>query len=445
VRLQCGRSKILQQSIKPFKNFTMANLPFFQQFSQAGIESSASKAMKFHSFAKEWQVAINAVWALKFFTAAISIYAGANYLSNLVIGALGNFYVGWLSAITLLFLLESINATSLFKGFKFLLRRRPIVAFSALLIAMASFSLSFYVSVNGIEQMQTAKADDTGSIKKAEKKNAEQIELDYDAQINEQAKAIERIEKNPQGWQGGKRTTLTRSQLTEISEIRNNIGKLRNNKAAAVKSSQADYKAKIEANQSKAKGEGEKYYRVVAILMFVQLFANFGLTFFYAKVYTEVERQNAENEDIEQFARGLFSNMYEDVKSRYANLQHTFSRKAGDIFADVASAPISHPLTPDSENLNLPPVNTPVNTSNPQPVGFQNRNLQQTNSQCATQNQTPESTAKTANYYLTHRPQLCEAIMQQSQGEIFTTNRKLAERYGCSEATVRNCRRAIIE
>ena len=48
-----------------------------------------------------------------------------------------------------------------------------------------------------------------------------------------------------------------------------------------------------------------------------------------------------------------------------------------------------------------------------------------------------------SGYYQSIRPALCDELIMQAKGEISTTNRALAAKHGCSEATVRNVRRTI--
>lgn len=409
------------------------------------IERTAVKKMQFHAFAKEWRSAITTVWVLKLFTACVSVYAGVGYLANIASGAIGQVYAGWVAAVVMLFLLESLNATALFKGFKFMFRGRHIIAAIALIVALCSFTTSFFVSVNGIEEMQTAKADGSQAIVQASEGRADEVKGYYNGLIAEQQTAIARIEANPLGWSGGRRENLTKGQLAKIETIQAEISNLRDDLKKELSNLSKDTKNSVAVEKRAANANGEKYYKLVAALMLVQLFSNFALTFFYAKIFSEKEADKEANEDIEVFAKGLFANMYDDIKSRYANLQYSFSRKASAIFSDIAESPVSAPLTDSAQNSSAPPANAPLTPQNKahQPantIGFR-RNSQQPTAQTVAHAAQDDN----ANYYYAHRPELCEALVQQAQGERFTTNRKLASEFGCSEATVRNCRRSILK
>lgn len=411
---------------------------------QSIIERTATKQMQFHAFAKEWRSAISAVWLLKFFTAIISIYAGIGYLANIADGAVGNVYAGWVVAIVMLFLLESLNATALFKGFKFLLRGRRIISGIALIVALFSFSASFTVSVNGIMDMQTAKADNSTEIAAKSDSAVINIKQTYKDLILEKKADIARIQANPQGWHEGKRTTLTNRQLNSISVLSTDIDDLRARERKDTDLLAEKLNAAVAAEKQAATGTGEQYYKLVSIIMLVQLFANFALTFFYAKIYAETEATKANTEDLEIFAKGLFSSMYEDVKYRYASLQSSFSRKASELFTDIAEQPILAPVSAQtdlSSETVLKAQNTPVNAPLTPPKQGNSIGFKTTAQQSVPQ---PVAHDETANYYYTHRPELCEAIRQQLDGHIYTTNRKLATAHACSEATVRNCRRAIV-
>jgi hypothetical protein len=429
------------------------------------IEREAVTAMRFHSFAREWKAAIVAAWVLKFFTGLVSIYAGAGYLAGLLVGAVGNVYAGWLAAMVLLFLLETINATALFKGFKFVFRKRIGAALAALFVALFSFSVSFYVSVEGIAAMQSAKVDKAESITGEFSDGLKTQLSDVEAQILMETKAAETIERNPQGWQGGKREVLTTAQLAELSQIRAKIADLRASKQNLRVEATNATKVAVSENKAVAQSEGAKYYRIVSILMFIQLFANFALTFFYSRIFLEHESTQAQRDDLEHFAQGLFAQMFTDIKERYATLQGQFASASRNVFSDVAQRgigslqPVSGVLTPSAQTATNTPVNTPANTPLTPPntqrtggIGFGAQRTQgqpiaqaQPTTQPTTQQATQAETTEGATYYKKMRPELCQAIEQQAANEVQTTNRELARVHGCSEATVRNCRRAILE
>ena len=254
--------------------------------------------------------------------------------------------------------------------------------------------------------------------------------------------AISKIEKNPQGWQNGARSALTAQQTREISTLTNQIVFLRESYRKKEGILKLEKNGQIKEAKKTANNAGAKYYNVVALLMIVQLFANFALSFFYSRIFFEKEQTKADREDLEIFAQGLFANMFDDIKNRYANMPNHFAQQSAQIFDLQAAKSFAHPLTGVSSFDQNTPVNTPLTPpKNTSGIGFKSKQSDVTNQGVNTP-VTDENQG--ATYYRTHRPALCDALERQAKGEIYATNRTLAEKYDCSEATVRNCRRAII-
>ncbi len=416
---------------------------------QSLFENKAVNAMTLHAFAKEWNAAILAAWVLKFLTAAVAVYAGGYHLAELLSGVIPQIWAAFFVAMILLVLIETINATALFKGFKFIFRKRIFVALSALLVALFSFSVSFYISTEGIKSLQTEKADNTGLIESKSDSTLQAAKNETALQVSELKEAIQKIEQNPQGWQGGKRAALTSSQAAEISSLTKQIVLLRAKQAESETAFKTEKNGQIKEAKKTANESGAKYYNVVALLMIVQLFANFALAFFYSRIFFEKEQNKADREDLESFAAGLFANMFDDIKNRYANMQNHFANQSAQIFDLQAAKSFAHPLTGVNASHQTPPVNAPLTPSKQGGgIGFSASRTQSDNApvnQNVQSDNTPQNNQKEANYYFTHRPQLCDAIQKQARGESYTSNRVLAETFDCSEATVRNCRRAIID
>ncbi|MFN8255454.1 MAG: hypothetical protein U0W24_07180 [Bacteroidales bacterium] len=283
------------------------------------IEKRAFKTYRAHEFVKEYGFFISLVLLVKLATSLFSAYAGFYYVNNLFLEVLNNVNQALFFSVLSLVLIEFLTNISLSKFYKTSLRGNIKSAIGFMLLSFIFFGLSFYISTLGLAQRQSTKNDNSAII--IDKFNLQLSELKKEAETAkiEIKQAIETIKSNPEGWRSGKRDVLQPDQLKQINdyyakieiinkELRNDIEKLNDKKLNDLK-----------ANSGNITNIEKKFYRVVTLIMLVQLAVNGLIMFFYSKIYQEKYKEDLAKETVREFASDIGETTDKLIKHNISN------------------------------------------------------------------------------------------------------------------------------
>jgi len=258
-----------------------------------------------HSFLKEWRVFILIVLVVKLAAMLFSIFAGYFYFNNLFISLLNSpFWAKVFAGINLL-LIEVLTAIAISKFFKFVIRGTFRTAIPVLFIVIALFSISFISSTNGLALRQSTKVDNIESIENQYNYKAEVVKAEYHDHINIIKARIKDEQSNPQGWTGGKRTSLLKDQLLRIDSYYADLKSRSNELKTQLSSLENEYQMEKQANNGKMQNESDKFYDIVAIVMILIFLVNGLLMFFYSRIFDEREAQLSKIEIITEIGEEM--------------------------------------------------------------------------------------------------------------------------------------------
>jgi len=242
-----------------------------------------------HRYSKEWKTAIIGALVLDIIATVLSVYSGYFYLSILLIQMLESKAAAQISTIAILIILELLVHFLLAKFFKFALKFVATVAIPTLLFLGFLYSISFYMSTQGLSINESSKVDKTELINENKNVEIENIKKQSENEIQYFKSEIETIKANPQGWTNGKRNILTAAQLTTIKEYNKSINEIkqlaRNDIKSLEKQAQIDKKSNLQEVTSTA----NNYYAFISILMLVELIASGFLMFSWSQIQSENE------------------------------------------------------------------------------------------------------------------------------------------------------------
>jgi len=242
-----------------------------------------------HRYSKEWKTAIIGALILDIIATVLSVYSGYFYLSILLIQMLESKAAAQISTIAILIILELLVHFLLAKFFKFALKFVATVAIPTLLFLGFLYSISFYMSTQGLSINESSKVDKTELINENKNVEIENIKKQSENEIQYFKSEIETIKANPQGWTNGKRNILTAAQLTTIKEYNKSINEIkqlaRNDIKSLEKQAQIDKKSNLQEVTSTA----NNYYAFISILMLVELIASGFLMFSWSQIQSENE------------------------------------------------------------------------------------------------------------------------------------------------------------
>ncbi len=275
-----------------------------------------------HSFVQEWRTAIFVILLLKLTTIAVSLYAGYHYLTYIIYPLVNNTLAANTISIITLLLIETLTAISLTKFFKFLLRKHLLTTISVFLFSMLIYSVSFYISTQGLSMRQSSQADKSATITDNYKTKITNTENLYTQQISDLKTEIKTIKQNPAGWTNGKRTVLTNTQLKQIENYNNKILHHYNTLNNKLEELKTEYNKKLKENNTNTTNTARKYYYIVVIIMSIQFICNGLLMFFYSRITHENNNTQILKEDLKTLKNKLYTNMYELLKSETLKMQN---------------------------------------------------------------------------------------------------------------------------
>ena len=264
------------------------------------IKSFAVRSWQKYSFKKEWASVIVLLLILKLATSAVSVFSGWFYLDNFFYSFTDSEIASRIFAGVALTLIEGLCALFLAKFFKFALRLEFLTAALPLICAALVFAVSFIVSTNGIA-LYANKAEDLS--KEINDKYNLQV-ADAKKQCNEECELltrhIETEKANPQGWSGGKRTCLSQWQAEEIAKTFDIINGNKRALSATLQDIEKQRNLELAENNRATIDTADKYYKIVAFIMLVQVVCSGGLWFFWCKIAGQDAPENDKREAIEE-------------------------------------------------------------------------------------------------------------------------------------------------
>ncbi len=301
------------------------------------IEKRASNTYRVHEFVKEYGVFIALVLLVKLATSLFSAYAGYYYVKRTFIEVLANYTWTIVFSVVSLVLIELLTNLSLSKFYKTSLRGNIKAAIGFVLLSFVFFGLSFYLSTNGLALSQATKTDNSQFI--VEKYNLQLSELESQAESEKhQAKeAIELIKANPSGWRNRKRDVLLPEQLAAINGYYAQIEKIRERLRADKSHLQESRLQELKSNTGTIAVEKEKYFKIVAGVMIIQLFVNGLIMFFYSRIYNEKHKDQLAKETVQEFATDISDTtdklIKHNISSAYMNYLSalSFQLKENDV------------------------------------------------------------------------------------------------------------------
>lgn len=312
------------------------------------LSNFAVKNWKKQMFRDEWLAVILLVLVLKLGTSAVSIFSGWYYLQNFYTDFVSSEFAARCFSVLSLILIEFLNALFLAKFFKFALRVDFKTAVMPLICAALTFSVSFIISTNGIAVYVNESETQTESVKTdfSEQKNA--VSRETEKNIADVERYIETIKANPENWSNGKRCILSTEQNREIAAAFNRIEQYKESAAARIEEIAKAESAELSATETEIKATAERYYKIVAIIMLIQISCSALLWFFYSKIAMQDSPTDGYEENITDVLQRT-DNLIED------GISNRFAKKIAMIetaFADLQPQTV----TPKSEPQPMPEV-----------------------------------------------------------------------------------------
>lgn len=346
------------------------------------IKKIANKEYTIHEFAKEWGATIIVLWVLKFATSGVSVTAGYNFMYNVFFTLIES--ATWSITFTILFLglIELLNMYFLSKAFKFGFHGKFIACGVLVMVALGTFGLSSYISIQGLRQFTSTKVDNTENIVNNYSVLLENLETEHNGIVADFKAEIITIKNNPEGWQNGKRAVLTSEQQANIRNINASIAK-ENDRYFTERTALMEAKEReLTNNKTEATDTSDEYMWYVGVIMFLQLACNGGLMFFYSRIYNENEREKVITDAVTDIRDSVLSRA---VNSIIEALNNVGSRLVGGFglakeyqFADLQAQPILS--NEPSVSATIPPIATATSATRPRtspplqtpqkPIGF---------------------------------------------------------------------------
>jgi endogenous inhibitor of DNA gyrase (YacG/DUF329 family) len=256
------------------------------------LKSFAVRNWQKYSFKKEWASVIILMLILKISTSAVSIFSGYYYLDNLFFSLFSVEFVAKTFSIIALVLVEGLCALFLAKFFKFALRLEFKTAVLPFFCALIVFTISFIISTNGIALFTSETEDLTKEIQQKYNFQVAELKKECNENIKQIESYIATIKSNPENWSNGKRCILSEKQNTDITTAFNQIQLYKSDLNTALKKIEILRKNEIEENNKETINKADKYYKIVAVIMLIQIICSGGLWFFWSKIAAQDAPEN---------------------------------------------------------------------------------------------------------------------------------------------------------
>lgn len=254
---------------------------------------------------KEWMTIIILTCLLYVGTMVVSIFSSHFWLENIISPLFDNKSNAIIPVIIVLALGEILTAIFINKTIKFVLKHEYKIAAITGVFGLCLYIYTFKASSEGLALRQSVQVDNTVRIKHNTEKTISEIKADYGRQISYIDDKIQVIKKNPAGWSEGRRSHLTAEQQKDIEKYNNLIEKKWDEMHTALVRIDESHKNKLQKNQAIVDNTASKYYRIVSIVMLIQVLANFIITFFLYQIYAEKHQKSIIEENIKNQARFL--------------------------------------------------------------------------------------------------------------------------------------------
>jgi hypothetical protein len=324
---------------KTFKTFKIKNMAKVVNF----VENTAINFAKKKTIAAEWLQIISTLAIVRIGTNIVSVYAGYHY----VISKAAGFGVAAPAvAVVLLLAIETLTIGTLQRAAKFAAKRRALIAVSAAFFALTLYAISFHISTSGMAAKAAANVDTGAAIAQHHGTELMRINAYYDTQAAQINEAIATEKNNPQGWQGGRRTTLTTEQLSSIKQYNEALRDNETARAAALNSAAIERQTAQQSNESNTTATAANYYAIAAIVMFFQFAATVGIALFFVAIYREIDMQTYTAELIAQTAANSATQARNTMLQDYADTANrlhqaaALAREAGRITDMAPTAPV---------------------------------------------------------------------------------------------------------
>ena len=236
---------------------------------------------------------------------------------------------------------------------KFFFRGVVSVTVAVLGGLIAMYSISFYISTQGLELKQANKADETITLVAVNDSKKEAINLDYDYQISELKTSIADVRKST--WKG----KLGIQKLNQIATYNTLILDLQKQKRTQLDTLESNHKASLKLNTLNSKNTGNKYFVIICVIMVLQIISNGFLMFSFSKIYKENNIKSVIVEDIQawknDFTASTMQTMSNDLMQVQRMLLHQFSmatlnlNNENDTHIQIAATTTKQPSEPEPE------------------------------------------------------------------------------------------------
>ena len=313
------------------------------------IKSFAVKNWQKYTFKREWLSVIVLLLVLQLSTSAVSIFSGFFYLDNFFFSFLNAEAASKVFAIIALILIEGLNILFLSKFFKFALRLDFLTALMPLTCALITFSISFVTSTNGIALFASKSEDLTKVIEAKYKDFAETAKSECDANVAQLTTYIETIKSNPENWSNGRRCVLSETQNRELATAYTRIEEYKTAYRKTCNELDAKKAEELRANNSQTIATADKYYKIVAFIMLIQVAVSAALWFFWSKISAQDAADVEYRESVDAVydkANKLIDDGLSNVITQKFGVITTAFAKLNDDYAKLQPAQIAAKTTP---------------------------------------------------------------------------------------------------
>ena len=302
---------------------------------QNTIKDFAVKNWQKYSFKKEWQTVILLLLILKLSTSAVSVFSGFFFLENIFFSFTNSETASKIFSIIALIIVEGLCSLFLAKFFKFALRAEIKTALLPFTCALLIFSISFYISCNGISLFTSQSEDLSKEINSKYNFQISELKNETKENILQVESAIRTIKENPENWSGGKRCILSENQNREIANYFNIITNYKSELNKNLKELEFERKQELTENNKLTINKADRFYKFVAVIMFIQVICTAGLWFFWCKISGQDAPENDYKESINEIYtkanRLIDSGLTNCINQKFSIITTAFAQLQNDL------------------------------------------------------------------------------------------------------------------
>jgi len=426
------------------------------------ISKASKNGARIQDYKNEHSGSYMILFAMKIVISLASIATSFIFMRNEIYEVIPFSIVAVFLAVLILGCIEAGSFITSEYSAKYLFRRHWINFAIYAPIAFVAFWCSFQLSANGLAEMGKENADNSKKIELNINDENESINSTYDKRIAKIESSISLIV--PYRWNKGNFTSKQQSKIVELNE---KIDGLEAERTKELKEIKAEKKDLLSENETKKNSKGSLFFWIAGGAIIAQLIFSLIMGYYQTNVYfidnTKgyiKENVTAMKERLTQQATNEILSTAEEVTTAVVT-DYSISREltSGEESENpkyrtaarhnTALTGVNGQQQNNAKNGALMGNNGGNNGGNSPVVvgGFGNQQQAATedNNNDNNQQQPPTNNiTQTANFYWNERPDLCNDIVARYQKQLNATTGYLAQKYNCSESTVRNCQRAII-